>query len=317
MVETSEQLGNEAAQARQLRPYATGGLILLGACLLAVTLLRDTSFEAQAVVQVRLGADVLPLIETHVMDRDSLTATAARHDITGDDAVVALHRAVALNALTSPAGATLGLAPQISGIVISVRLPQKDQAMQVANDLALQVLDLGQKGDLDADHDLLEFYRGEEDRLWQEVSALRAEVSASSRANSGSVSESARKLGLLQDQYAVVRNDLAEKEVAARWDARQRSTQFALLQRATSGRPVQPGQMRLLASLVSAALLALILAFAVERQPWAGKPVRRIKAFCAYRLLDDPNRPIFGLPRFAVLSGGVVLVLIILSLLVR
>lgn len=173
-LENSRDLGGFTAPVPFLRRFRTVSIVLILTCFTAflVVSARGPIFEAQAVVQVRAGTDLLSLIEAKILTRDALSATAARQGLTGQQALVGLRQAVALHDLTSVAGATLGLAPQVSGIVISVRMADVDQAVRVANDLALQVLDLGQNGLLDQNHDTLAFYRAEEERLWQEISAL-------------------------------------------------------------------------------------------------------------------------------------------------
>jgi hypothetical protein len=311
------------------RSYRAIGLIL-SLCLLValvVAQIRGPAYEAQAVVQVRLDStattlpDLMTQIESHLLTRDVLEATALRHGMTGEDAAVDLRRTVALHALTSTAGATLGLAPEVSGVVISARSGEPEQAVRVANDLALQVLDLGQSGQLDPGHDLLTFYRGEEARLWQEVSALRAEVSAQATGGSLSLADAAtgndRRLDLLQDQYDLVRHDLAEAEIAGRLAERQRSSRFTLLQRATAGVVVQSGQLWLVLALLGACLMAGAFAFRASAAAPNAPIVGRARRAALYRLVDDPERPIWGLPRFAVVSAALVAGLTGLSLILR
>lgn len=305
------------------RLFGSTGLVLFVACLcaLAVAQAQGPSFEAQTVVQARSGADTLPLIEARLMGRDALLATAVRQGISGDDAAVTLRTAVALHNLTSPAGSTLGLAPEVSGVVISVRLPQADLAVRVANDLALQVLDLGQAGDLDSNHDALDFYRNEEQRLWQEVSALRAELGAVLQTSVGiadGMPGKDRKLMLLKDLYEEVRHRLAEEEIASRFADRQRADQFALLQRATTAQVVQTGNFWMLLVLLAATFLALVVAFGAGQQlakPNAMLLKSRVRG--GYLPFDDPDRPLFGLPRLLVLTVALVGVLIGLSVVLR
>ena len=146
--------------------------------------LQAPSFDASAVVQIRHGA-ALPMMEARLTSRDNLTAIVQRQQLVagenlpgGEPPLVRLRQAIAVHDLTTSAGQSLGFAPETAGLVISVRLPDAEMAARVANDLAQQVLDLGNQGQLDAGYDELVFYRGEEGRLWQEVSALRAESQA-------------------------------------------------------------------------------------------------------------------------------------------
>ncbi len=284
--------------------------------------LQAPSFDASAVVQIRPGA-ALPMVEARLTSRENLTALALRHLLAaGDDQpVVMLRQAIALNNLTSEAGQGLGFAPETSGLVISVRLPDAELAAQVANDLAQQLLDLGNKGALVPGFDALVFYRGEEERLWQEVSALRTESQAvSAAAATGSV----RKLLLLQDQYDLVRTRLAEQEVATRLESHNRAGQFSLLQRATSARAVRVVQSIMVIGVAGSLLLAVTLAFVLERRypalqrgPWNDFMALRAKLAGGYLLIDDPKRPILGLPRFVVVTGILVALLIGMTALIR
>ncbi len=301
-----------------LRQFWAVGLVVILSCLSAMAVLhsRGPSYEAQAVVRVRVGADMFGLIEARLMARDALIATAGRHGLSGDTAAATLREAVGLHALNAMAGTTLGLAPDVAGVVISVRMPGADLAAQVANDLALQVLDLGQSGQLDANHDLLSFYGNEEQRLWQEIAALKAEMSGVRSRTERDSSATDRPLLLLQDQYDVVRHHLAEEEVATRFAARQRSADFALLQRAGAGLPLRSGNLWMLGAVAGAVLLALAAAFVVERRPWASaRPAIRVTR--RYPLPDDPHRPFFGLPRLMVLSAMLLVALLLLSVVLR
>ena len=81
-------------------------------------------------------------------------------------------QAIVLNALTADAGQSLGFPPQLVGLVVTVRLPDAELSARVANDLAQQILDDGNAGKLDTVHDERDFYRRDEQRLWQELSEL-------------------------------------------------------------------------------------------------------------------------------------------------
>ena len=288
--------------------------------------LQTPSFDASAVVQVRQGA-ALPMMEARLTSAESLIALAQRHQLAGDaGSLVALRQAIALHDLTSAAGQSLGFAPETSGLVISVRLPNAELAAQVANDLAQQVLDVGSQGQLDSGYDELVFYRGEEGRLWQEVSALRAESQA--MVGTAAVVEEAlatqRRLDLLEDQYDLVRQRLAQEEVAARLDSHNRAGQFSLLQRATSAEAIRIVQSFMVIGVAGSLLLAVTMAFVLERRypalqrgPWNDFMALRARLEGGYRMVDDPKRPIFGLPRFAVVTGILVALLIGVAALIR
>lgn len=317
MADKTETESPRHAASGIFRRFWAAGIVILLSCLGAVAVLHSLgpTYEAQAVVRVRLGMDVLDLIEARLMGRDALIATANRHGIFGDTAAATLREAVGLHPVTALAGTTLGLAPDVTGVVISVRLSQPDQAVQMANDLAMQVLDLGQAGQLDANHDLLTFYGNEEHRLWQEIAALKAEMSGVRVRGERDSSGSDRPLMLLQDQYDVVRRHLAEEEVATRLAARQRALDFALLQRASGGIAIRSGSSSVLGGVAGAVFLALAAAGLAERRPWASLKRRNLmKDGC--RMLDAPRRPVFGLPRFMVFSAIAVAALVALSVLV-
>lgn len=306
-------------------PFWVMGAILLLSALLSAFLAQSSgpSYEAQAVVQVRQDATpeeptvpaILATLDASLLSRDALIAMAQRHGLTGEAAAADLLQAVSFHPLTSAAGATLGLGPKVSGIVISVRLGTPDLAVRIANDLALQVLDLGQGGLLDPGHDLLLFYRGEEARLWQEVAALRSEVAPAAPDQAAPdqatpdqpAPDLARRLMLLEDQYALIRQDLAAAEIAARLAQRQRSSQFGLMQRATVGTVVQLGPLWPLLALLGLGLLAGALVMPARRTG------ARSGLASAYLMVDDPDPPIWALPRFAVVSAGLLAGLVLLS----
>ena len=142
-----------------------------------------------------------------------------------------------------------------------------------------------------------------------------------------------RRLKQLQDQYDVVTQRMAESQTTQRLAERQQAERFTLLERAIiPEHPLGNGGKKIAAagSLVSL-LGALILAFLLD----LAKPVVRTAAqmqrqlgllpvVCipemrepkgrmgnaALRLIDDPARPIFGLPRFAVIAVVTTLLLI-------
>jgi hypothetical protein len=286
-------------------------------------------FEASAVVQVRSDA-VRPDVEDVLTSRDNLLLMVARHRVFAgagvDEAVVLLRQAIAVRDLTAEAGQRLGFQPEVAGLVISVRLADAESAARVANDLAQQILDLGNRGVLDADFGQLTFYRGEEDRLWQEVSALQTELQASAGtvATADAAFGDEHRLLLLQDQHDLVRQRLAEQEVAARLDSRNRAGQFSLLMRATSAEAVLLVRNWMLIGVAGSLLLAVTLAFVLERRypalqrgPWTDFMALRARLAGGYRLIDDPKRPILGLPRFAVVAGVLVTVLVGVAAFIR
>jgi len=214
-----------------------------------------TVYEAASVIQIRPGGDSIPLIESRLFTRDMLEATAARHGLAS---AVVLSQAIAFHALTTLAGQALGLAPQDIGLIVSVRLDNADQAVRVANDVALQIMDLAKAGQVDAGAETLSFYRAEEDRLWQESAALRTDP--------GLDAQGQRHLGLMEAEYAEVRKNLAQQEVRARVTAQLREAPYAILSRAHQAERLTPPLREALAALAAGALLLALLSSLIGRE---------------------------------------------------
>lgn len=277
-------------------------------------------FEATAVVQAGAGADVAGLGD-RLLARRALTDLALRHGLAqdgGDEAaLVRLRSAVALNAMTPEAGRGLGLPAAPGGVVISVLWPDPEVAARLANDLAQQILDLPDAGLDSALQADLDFYRRDEQRLWQEIAALRAEIDGMGGAGV-ELASAQRMLALLDDQYAVVRNELAQREVAARRQEAAGTARFSLLQRARSAEAHLAGSGWVLAGVAGSLLLAVAAAFVLERRfpvapaPEAPRPGHWLARL--YRYFDDPDRPVLGMPRFAVVSALIVGWLVALAL---
>lgn len=296
-------------------------LIVVGAALAAFAYARWQSplYEATAVVLVQAG-NPTDQVAAHMLSRDALLSIAARHGLgaTGvgrDQMAVALRQAISINALTAVA---TGYPVQIAGLVISVRLSDAEMSARIANDLAQQILDLGNTGQFGDTQTDLEFYRRDEMRLWQEVSALRAEqdqARAASRVgaeDAGLVDQ--RQLMLMQDQYDLVRQHLAETEIAARLARQHQAGQFSLLRRATAGSAAKIVQDWTLSAIASGLLLAVALAILRDRRfpaqpsrPWPGSAALCDLGRRVYRQFDDPARPVLGVPRYMVTSVLVVM----------
>lgn len=145
-----------------------------------------------------------------------------------------------------------------------------------------------------------------------------------------------RQLQQLQDQYTVVTQRMAEAQTAQRLAERQQAQRFTLLERAiTPEYPMGGGKKKIaIAGTVGSLLAGIVLAFLLDlirpvvrtsaqmqRQldlepvvviPEIRAPKGRIGR-AALRLIDDPKRPIFGLPRFAVLAAATTLVLVLIA----
>jgi hypothetical protein len=298
---------------------------------LAYSRMQAPSFEASAVVQARPDADVTAAMH-RLTSRDNLVAMVVRHGIGSGDtagrAAVRLGQSIAVRDLTSSAGSTLGLQPQTSGIVVSVLWPDAEVSARIANDLAQQILDSGNSGTLDADFEDLSFYRREEMRLWQEIGALQAELDQLPATDGPEVSQrllsDGHRLTLMQDEYALIRERLAGIEVDSRLAAMSRKGQFSLLQRATATEAVSVVRNWMLVGVAGSLLLAVALAFVLERRypslqrgPWDDFGVANQRLLHLYRFFDDPERPIMGVPRFVVVAFVVVSWLVAIALMMR
>jgi uncharacterized protein involved in exopolysaccharide biosynthesis len=301
---------------------------------LAFGRLQEPLFEATALVQVVPGVDVTAA-EQRLTGRDSLTALAMRHHLVQPDtpeqrewAAQRLRQAVTLHPLTAEAGQTLGYDPQQVGIVVSVRLNDAETSAKVANDLAQQIVDAGAIGRLDENRPDLEFYRRDEERLWQEISALRAEQAAATTrtlAEADAVLPDMRRLMLMNDQYQLVRQKLAEGELAARLSLHKGGGKFSLLRRASSVEAVNLVGNWMLVGVAGSLLLAVTLAFVLERRypalqqqgplPPVADVWQALKR--CYLMFDDPARPILGVPRYAVISALIVVWLYVIAAMFR
>ena len=301
---------------------------------LAYGRMQVPSYEASAFVQARPGVDVTAA-KTMLTSRRNLLAILQRHGLGApgagaslDRAAVLLRQAIAVHDMTSQAGQTLGFAPETTGIVVSVLLPDAETSARIANDLAQQLLDWGNSGSLGQSHEELAFYRREELRLWQETSALQAEMTAIARNGTVEAGDTAlldqRRLTLLQDQYDLVRLRLAEAEVQARRMAAAQAGQFSLLQRATATEAVSMVRNWMLVGVAGSLLLAVTVAFVLDRRypglqrgSEAGFARFRTRTARAFLIVDDPARPIMGMPRFVVFSAVLVAGLIGIAALIR
>ncbi|NBZ89059.1 hypothetical protein [Stagnihabitans tardus] len=212
-------------------------------------------YEAASVVQIRPGGDSIPLIESRLLTRDMLETTAARH---GVGSVVVLSQAIALHPLTSRAGESMGLPLRDIGLIISVRLGDASQAVRVANDVALQVMDLAEAGQIDAGAERLSLMRSEEYRLWQEVSALRSVPDLDAAG--------ARQLVLLEAEHAEIVQSLAQQEVRARVEGRLKAPPYAILARAHEAQTIVPPLREALTALAAAALALALLSALIGRE---------------------------------------------------
>jgi len=297
---------------------------------LAFARMQVPLYEARAVVQVQQDADAA-LVSGRVLGRDNLLSLATRHGLAGagrEQVAVLMRQAVSIHDLTGEAGQTLGYAPQVSGIVVSVLLPDAERAARIANDLTQQILDMGNVGRLNPRQDELDFYRRDELRLWQEVSALQAEQDQAEGTVGAADAAIARqrRLMLMQDQYDLVRQRLAGAEIDNRLALHAQSGQFSLLSRATAAEAVNVVQDWMLVGVAGSLLLAVTLAFVLERRypglqrgPWPFSRLSGLRQRMGriYAMFDDPARPILGVPRYLVTSALIVVWLYSLAAMLR
>lgn len=145
-----------------------------------------------------------------------------------------------------------------------------------------------------------------------------------------------RQLQQLQGQYEVINRRMAEAETAQRLSEQQRAERFTLLERAVTPQYAVGGsRMKMmiagaLASIFAAIGLAFVLdlmnpvvrtAEQMERQldlwpvvsipedPAAARSTQRRRTLM--QLVDDPRRPVLGLPRYAVVAAGATVCLVL------
>jgi len=147
-----------------------------------------------------------------------------------------------------------------------------------------------------------------------------------------------RRLQQLQDQYEVITRRMAEAATTQRLAERQQAERFTLLERAvtpqfaTGSGGKKIAAVGAVASVIGAILVAFVLdlmnpvvrsadqmARQLDLRPVVSIPEVRAAARSTQRartllqLVDDPKRPIFGLPRYAVFAGGATLCLVFVA----
>ncbi|PJF09785.1 Wzz/FepE/Etk N-terminal domain-containing protein [Pseudorhodobacter sp. MZDSW-24AT] len=159
---------------------------------------RPDVFETASVLQVELPmvtdggqAPALPVnvlqlltsIEQRLTTRDNLIALIDRHGLFADapgmsieDKVFAMRQSVSFQSVTGPSGA-------LSALIISARAGEAEDAARIANDLAQSVLDMGAEGKRATAEASFGFFREQENRLWEQITALEAEIAAYRDAN--------------------------------------------------------------------------------------------------------------------------------------
>ena len=167
---------------------------------------RPDVFETAAVIQIQGpavtqtadgaapvasgAAQVLQTIEQRLTTRENLIAMIDRHglftDLTAvpiDAKIMLLREAVRFQAVEDAGGQTFGQARSISAILIYAKLGNADLAARVANDFAQGILDQSAAGQRERATQNVEFFKEEEARIWKDITALEAEISAYKNAN--------------------------------------------------------------------------------------------------------------------------------------
>ncbi len=189
-------------------------------CVVALALVlknRPDTFEAVSVIQIEVpmvsdatsgtpvasaAAQMLQAIEQRLTTRENMLAMIDRHGLfadapalTPDEKVALLRGAVRFETVASATGTPYAAPPQISALLIFARLGTADLAARVANDFAQNILDQSSAGQLTRARETSEFFKGEENRVWAEISALEAEIATYQNAN-------AQALPARRDAYA-------------------------------------------------------------------------------------------------------------------
>lgn len=163
---------------------------------------RPDTFEAVAVIQIEAPsvgqtsdgmaglpakpmAEVLQTVERNLTSRANMIEVLQRHrlfaDLPGlsdDQKVAILRHSVSFQTVAAAGAQGYGGAPDVSAMIISVRLGDPEQAARLANDFAQGLLDRGNAGQAERTRDTLAFYQGEAERVDAEIAALEAETAA-------------------------------------------------------------------------------------------------------------------------------------------
>lgn len=203
---------------------------------------RPDVYEAAAVIQVEMptvaasdgtpaqngSAQVLQSIQQRLTTREALVAMIERHGLFADLPALSLDKKVDLlrvsvqfQNVATDGGQAFGQVAGISAIIIYARLGNGDQAARVANDFAQGILDQSAAGQRARTDTNVTFYTEEEARLWQEISALEAEIEAYKTENDHSLPSirDARRdelVSIEDDQRGAIQEKLGlEAEAAA------------------------------------------------------------------------------------------------------
>ena len=159
---------------------------------------RPDVYEAAAVIKVEMpmvsgGTDpqgpvdalqTMQSIEQRLTTREGLLALIDRHGIFAEvpamsaaDKVAAMRGSIRFQPVSNAAGGGL------SAIIVAAQADTADRATIIANDLAQGILVMGAQGQQAAVDASTTFFKEEEARLWQTITALEAEIAAYRESN--------------------------------------------------------------------------------------------------------------------------------------
>ncbi len=188
---------------------------------------RPQLFEATAVIQIEApqiaatsatqtapapqGNAQLDLIQQKLMSRDVLTGIIRKFGIFPAEMpvveqVALLRGAVTITKLVDPAQAFLPNV-QPSGLVITVRLTDAQQAADVANEFLADILAEAQSRSLDRTTRTLQFFEAEEARVSAQIDATESEFARFKEANGASLPDGI--IGLRDQQSQLVQSRIA------------------------------------------------------------------------------------------------------------
>lgn len=202
--------------------------------------LPSVSADTARAEAVSMSAQRLQLLEQQITSRDAMLAMIDSMGLFSEfpgltviEKVVALRRSIRIETIRA-SQSPYGGEPPVSGLLIVVQLGDRQQAADVANALAAQVLERSADRQSERVRETLDFYNREEARLGDAIAALETEITSFKNANVEALPEAmqARRdelgrldsvlreldvqlLGLRQDQ-AALRRDRAPRAVEQR-----------------------------------------------------------------------------------------------------
>jgi tyrosine-protein kinase Etk/Wzc len=167
---------------------------------------RPDTFEATAVIQVQ-GAQVvggeqvstgsaalMQSLEQQLTARDNLLALVERHGLfadapglTADQMVAILRASITLQSVASVNSQTFGTPPNLSAIIITVRLGDAEQTARVANDFAQSIVDMSSSGVTGRVRETYEFFQDQAQTLEAQMQALESEIAAYKNEHTGNL----------------------------------------------------------------------------------------------------------------------------------